>query len=183
MRNSIHFLCMAVFFVLLQTAATHAQRATLPINPDNEKIRFQEVVHVEGSPKELFNRCVNWLNNYYKNPVRITHVRDQGAGLIAGRHSIRLHYTDDDGNKRDAASVFYEFTIELREDRFRYTFSDLVLRTASRFEIERWLDKDDPAYDPRWDDYLDQIAAYVDQWSRNLIEMMQPEPEVIEDDW
>lgn len=161
----------------------NAQTDKLPMNPENNKIRFQEVITETGTKDELFNRSINWLNNYYKDPVRITSVRDQPTGKIIGRHTIRLQYTGDDGVRRDGASVYYEFTLEMRDERYRYTITDLLLKTASRYEIEKWLNKDDPAYDPRWDDYLVQIAEYVDQWSANLKEMMKPEPEKVEDEW
>ncbi len=49
--------------------------------------------------------------------------------------------------------------------------------------VEKWLDKSDPAYDPRWDSYLQQIALYVQNWGSSLKEMMGPEPEKKEDSW
>ncbi len=178
----VQFIGPALLLIILSSAA-FAQKSELPINPDNSKIRFQEVIYETGTKDEFFNRCINWLNNYYKDPVRITSVRDQPSGKIIGKHTIRLEYVGDDGVKRDGPSVFYEFTIEMRDDRYRYTITDLLLRTASRFEIERWLDKDSPTYDERWEDYLDQIVAYVNQWSETLKEYMVPEPEKEEDIW
>jgi hypothetical protein len=161
----------------------NAQTRELPINPENNRIRFQEVVQESGTKDELFNRSINWLNNYYRDPVRITSVRDQATGKIIGRHTIKLNVTGDDGIRRDGPMVFYEFTLEMRDDRYRYIITDLLLRTASRFEIERWLNTDDPSYDPRWADYLDQIAEYVAAWAENLKEMMKPEPVFVEEEW
>ena len=178
---------MLVFvFSLLMLASLNplaAQVKTIPFDAEARKIKFQQVIEEEGSQNELFNRCVFWLNDYYKDPVRITSVRDAPSGKIMGKHTIRLKYTDDKGIEHDGPSVYYEFTIEVRENRYRYTITDLLLKTASRFEIERWLDKEDPAYDPRWADYLDQIAEYVDQWSAFLIQKMKPEPKPTEDIW
>jgi hypothetical protein len=177
------FALLIAVFMILRVGFLPAQTDDLPINPENNKIRFQEVVTETGTKDELFNRSIYWLNNYYKDPVRITSVRDQPTGKIIGRHTIRLQYTGDDGVRRDGASVYYEFTLEMRDERYRYTITDLLLKTASRYEIEKWLNKDDPAYDPRWDDYLTQIAEYVDQWSANLKEMMKPEPVKVVDEW
>lgn len=173
-------------FSLLMLASLNplaAQVKTIPFDAEARKIKFQQVIEEEGSQNELFNRCVFWLNDYYKDPVRITSVRDAPSGKIMGKHTIRLKYTDDKGIEHDGPSVYYEFTIEVRENRYRYTITDLLLKTASRFEIERWLDKEDSAYDPRWADYLDQIAEYVDQWSAFLIQKMKPEPKPTEDIW
>jgi len=159
------------------------QTKTIPFDAETKKIKFQQVIEEEGNQMELFNRCIFWLNDYYKDPVRVTTVRDAPSGKIMGKHTIRLTYTDDKGIESIGPTVVYEFTIEMKDNRYRYTITDLLLKTASRFEIERWLDKDDPAYDPRWENYLDQIAEYVDQWSAILIEKMKPEPVPVEDEW
>ncbi|MDA3944146.1 MAG: DUF4468 domain-containing protein [Bacteroidetes bacterium] len=176
------FSVLSLLFILLHSPIT-AQIKTIPFDAEAKKIKFQQVIEEEGTQKELFHRCIFWLNDYYKDPVRVTIVRDAPSGKIMGKHTIRLKYTDDDGIEKTGPTVIYEFTIEMRDNRYRYTITELLLKTASRFEIERWLDKDDPAYDPRWADYLDQIAEYVDQWSAFLIEKMKPEPEPVEDIW
>ncbi len=180
--NNTGFL-IVILLILNSLLIVNAQTREFPMNPENNRIRFQEVVQESGTKNELFNRSINWLNNYYRDPVRITSVRDQATGKIIGRHTIRLSHIGDDGIKRDGPMVFYEFTLEMRDDRYRYIITDLLLRTASRFEIERWLNTEDPSYDPRWADYLDQIAEYVDQWATNLKEMMKPEPVFVEEEW
>ncbi|HOI31939.1 MAG: DUF4468 domain-containing protein [Bacteroidales bacterium] len=169
-------------FVMLPIMAL-AQIKTIPFDAEAKKIKFQQVIEEEGEQMELFNRCIFWLNDYYKDPVRVTIVRDAPSGKIMGKHTIRLKYTDEKGLEQTGPTVIYEFTVEVKDNRYRYTITDLLLKTASRFEIERWLDKEDPAYDPRWENYLDQIAEYVDQWSAFLIEKMKPEPVQVEDEW
>jgi hypothetical protein len=49
--------------------------------------------------------------------------------------------------------------------------------------IEKWLDKDDPEYNAHWDEYLQQIADFVEGWSKNLQEKMKPEVAKTDDDW
>jgi hypothetical protein len=49
--------------------------------------------------------------------------------------------------------------------------------------VEKWLDKSDPAYDVRWNEYLDQIAEYAKDWSDSLKEKMKPEVEKASDEW
>jgi hypothetical protein len=181
MKKVIRIILTSMLFFILSNG--FAQTSEIPLNPENNKIRFQDVIFEAGTKDEFFNRCINWLNNYYKDPVRVTSVRDQPSGKIIGKNTIRLNYTGDDGIRRDGPSVFYEFTIEMRDGRYRYTITDLLLRSASRFEIEQWLNKENPAYDQRWETYLDQIAEYVDQWGASLREYMVPEPEKVEDVW
>jgi hypothetical protein len=79
--------------------------------------------------------------------------------------------------------IKYTFTVELKDDRYRYTIDEIILTSATSIPVEKWLDKSDPAYDPRWDQYLRQIADFVNNWSSTLEEKMKPEPEKVEDDW
>jgi hypothetical protein len=73
--------------------------------------------------------------------------------------------------------------IEFKENRYRYTIDELLLKSRTNMPVEKWLNKDDPAYDPRWDGYLQQIALYVNEWSTSLKEKMKPEVEKTEDEW
>jgi hypothetical protein len=162
---------------------TLAQTKVIPFDQDVKKIKFQEVINETGTQSELFKRCVYWLNDYYKDPVRVTIVRDEPTGKIMGKHNIRLKNIDKDSVVTDGPSVFYEFTIEVRDDRYRYTITELLLKSASRFEIERWLDKNDPLYDTQYTVYLDQIAVFVEEWAVVLKAKMKPEPTIKVDTW
>jgi hypothetical protein len=130
----------------------------------------------------LFNRCVYWLNDFYKDPTRITTIRDVATGKIVGNHQFRIYY-EEEGIKKPAGMVRYNFTIEFKDNKYRYTIDEILLKSSTNLPVEKWLNKDDPAYDPRWDNYLQQIARYVKDWSVSLKEKMQPEPEKPEDDW
>ncbi len=174
------------FFVLLFSAPLVAQitKGVLPIDPDTKKIKFQEVVHEKGSKQQLFNRCIYWLYKYYKDADRVTSVRDPNTGKIIGQHRFRVYYYDKDSVKRIGGTIDYTFTIEFRDGRYRYTINKLLLKTASKYPIENWLDKSSPNYDPRWDSYLQQIADFVKSWSDDLKEHMKPEPpKKTDDNW
>lgn len=154
----------------------------VPIDPVTNLITYQEVVKEQGSKEDLFNRCVNWVNNFYANPVAVTKIRDFESGKIEGRHQFRVHDIEE-GYEMDVGTILYTFIVEFREGRYRYTLTDYVLRRASRFPIENWLDKTDPAHTEQWNAYLRQ----VDEFSKNLIadlkEKMKPEPEEKEEEW
>lgn len=155
----------------------------IPVDTDTQLIKFQNVVEEPGDQNELFKRCIYWLNGYYKDPVRVTSVRDKPSGKIIGHHRFRIYYWDKDSIKHTGGMIHYTFTIELKENRYRYTINELVLKSQTNIPVEKWLDKNDPAYDPRWDSYLKQIADFVNAWSANLEEKMKPEPEKKEDVW
>lgn len=176
---------LALLFLLISSALLFAQteKLELPIDEETGNLKFSEVVDEDGKKDELFNRCVYWLNSFYKDPTRITTIRDVATGKIVGQHQFKIYFYDDDSIKQTGGMVKYTFVIEFKDDRYRYTIDKLLLKSRTNVPVEKWLDKSDPAYDPRWDGYLQQIALYVQNWGSSLKEMMGPEPEKKEDSW
>ncbi len=181
MKKFIFFL--AILFSCVQISAQVSRDLIIPVDDETKKIKFQGVVDEQGDKYELFKRSIYWLNDTYKDPVRVTSVRDKETGKIVGRHRFRIYYWDRDSIKHIGGMINYTFTVEMRDGRYRYTIDEIILKSATNIPAEKWLDKDDPAYDPRWDSYLQQIADFVNNWSRTLEEKMKPEPEKVEDDW
>ena len=173
---------LLVLLCLPLMAITQEEPRVIPVDEATHQIRFREVIDEEGSKDELFNRCIYWLNDFYKDPTRVTTIRDNPTGKIAGQHQFRIHYTEE-GVKKPAGMVRYTFTIEMKDDKYRYTIDELVLKSTTFLPVEKWLDKEDPAYDPRWEEYLQQIALYVEEWSTTLKEKMKPEIAREEDEW
>jgi len=173
---------LVLMLIGLQLSAQH-KILVIPVDSATQEIRFRNVVNVKGTKEELFNRCVYWLNSFYKDPVRVTTLRDIQTGKIGGRHQFRIYYYDEDSIKHDAGMIRYFFTIEFKENRYRYTIDKIVLKSVTYMPVEKWLNKKDPAYDKRWDEYLQQIARYVDKWGKSLEEHMQPEKEKKPDKW
>ncbi len=173
---------LIILFASFQLFAQEEQ-AVVPVNPETGLIQFREVVEEKGTKDELFNRCIYWLNSYYKNSTRVTTIRDIQTGRVEGKHNIRIYYYTDDSLKTQAGTVDYVFNIELKPDRYRYTVTDFRLRSKTRVPIEKWLDKSDPEYNPRWDEYLQQTADFVKDWSDNLKKKMKPEVKKTDDDW
>lgn len=175
----------ALLFLFFSSTMLFAQpeKLELPIDEETGFIKFSDVVDEEGTKDELFKRCVYWLNDFYKDPTRITTIRDVATGKIVGRHQFRVYYYEEDSLKQIGGMVKYTFVIEFKEDRYRYTIDELLLKSRTNMPVEKWLDKDDPAYDPRWDGYLQQIAMYVEEWSSSLKEKMKPEKEITKDEW
>jgi len=170
------------FFFISFQLISQVEKQTYEIDSETGKIKFQAVIEEEGTQEQLFNRCIYFLNDFYKDPVRVTTIRDFTSGKIEGNYRFRI-YTTEKGVKVDAGLINYDFIIEMKENRYRYTVTDMYLKSTTNRPIERWLDKDDPAYDPRMDDYLQQIVDYFDDWSNKLKEKMKPEIEKKKDEW
>ncbi|MCF8228023.1 MAG: DUF4468 domain-containing protein [Bacteroidales bacterium] len=175
-----------IFFVLITTLSLQAQVNDtimgMPVDDQTGLITYQNVVEEEGSKKELFYRAIDWVNNFYANPVAVTKIRDVETGRVECRHQFRITYKKE-GVDLPAGMVLYTAIVELKDGRYRYTITDYVLKKATRYPVENWLNKDDPAYNEQWHVYLGQIDAFTRDLIANLKEKMQPEPEVEEDEW
>lgn len=158
------------------------EKQSFEIDPETGKIKFQAVIEEVGTQEQLFNRCIYFLNDFYSDPVRVTTIRDINSGKIEGNYRFRI-YTTEKNVKVDAGLINYDFIIEMKENKYRYTITDIYLKSNTNKPIERWLNKDDPGYDPRMEDYLQQIVDYVDNWSNKLKEKMKPEIEKKKDEW
>jgi len=155
----------------------------VPVDEATGKIMYRDVVEEEGTKQEFFNRAIEWINSYYTNPVDVTKTRNPESGEIEGLHRFKITNKMEDGTEVDAGVVQYEFLLEFKEGRYRYTLSDFVLRQASKIPIEKWLDRKDPLYDVRYADYLKQVDKFADDWIESLKEGMKPAPAEKEDDW
>jgi len=158
------------------------EKQTYEIDPETGKIIFQAVIDETGTKEELFNRCVYFLNDFYKDPVRVTTVRDINTGKFEGNFRFRIYTTEDDV-KVIAGQINYHFIIEMKENRYRYTITDIYLKSVTNKPVESWLDRNAPGYDPRMEDYLQQIIDYFEDWSNTLKEKMKPEVEKPKDEW
>ncbi|MBK7212328.1 MAG: DUF4468 domain-containing protein [Bacteroidales bacterium] len=173
-----------LLFTLITAALVRAQGTApaLPIDEDTKLITYKEVVQQAGTKLDLFNRAVEWINKNYKNPADVTKVRNPETGLIELIHRIELSY-DEKGVSRSAGIVDYTLRLELKEGRYRYTFTNFNLKQASRVPIEKWLDKSDKAYIPAWDNYLAQVDAYTKTLIESLKKGMEPPAVKKSDDW
>ncbi|MDO9255758.1 MAG: DUF4468 domain-containing protein [Bacteroidales bacterium] len=156
--------------LMLGSLSVNAQNSEvkMPVDPETKLITYKEVVTVAGTPSELFNRAIEWINKQYKNPADATKVRDQASGIIEIVHRIELSKIEK-GATLVAGRVDYSMKIELKDGRFRYTITNFNMKEISRQPFERYMNKLDKSYIPAWDDYLKQ----VDDFTRKLIESLK----------
>ena len=79
--------------------------------------------------------------------------------------------------------ITYRFIIEVREGRVRYTLTDFMQKTQSNHPCEEWMNKEDPNYQPVWDNYLEQMAAFAEDWGQKFEESLEPEKVIEEEEW
>jgi hypothetical protein len=154
----------------------------MPVDEETKLITYKEVVTVEGMKPDLFNRAIEWINKTYKNPADVTKVRNPETGLIELIHRIEINY-DDKGVTRPGGIVDYLLRIELKDGRYRYTFTNFNFKQTSRVPIEKWLDKTDKAYSPLMDKYLFQVDKSTKELIESLKKGMMPPVKKKADQW
>lgn len=154
----------------------------VPVDPDSHMIMYREVVNQDGIKDILYNRAAEWLRVYYVNPASVVKVLDKVNGKIEGTGRMNIIYTEKEGTSRNAGLITYELKIEIRDNKYRYTVTDFNLKNESRFPLEKWLNKSDPAYNEQWNAYLYQIDTTMQRLVKSLKAGMQPKV-VKKDEW
>jgi hypothetical protein len=183
MKPSI--LLIIAFFSLLRVSFGQDQKvpAALPVDPDTRKIMYRAVIDQEGTPAYLYDKAVQWFGYYYLNPQSVYSVQDKTNGKIEGNGRLKIYYQDEKtGTRLDAGIVMYLIKLELKDNKYRYTLTDFNLKSASRFPIEKWMNKTDPAYNANWDSYLFQVDTTMQRLISTLQEKMKPTV-VKKDEW
>lgn len=158
------------------------QSAQVPVDPDSHKIMYRQVVTQEGTKDILYNRAAEWLRVYYVNPTSVVKVLDKVNGKIEGTGRMNIYYSDKDGKNRIAGLILYELKLEFKENKYRVTLTDFNLKSESRFPLEKWLNKSDPAYNEQWDVYLYQIDTTMQRLVSSLKTGMKPKV-IKKDEW
>lgn len=155
----------------------------IPIDTVTKKITYTEKIEQKGIQDTLYYRAIHWCNSYFKNPQSVTSIRDHVNGKIEGIYRFKVYnQPDKEGTITEAGVVSYTFTIELKENKYRYKITDFNLKSVSYFALERWLDKTDKSYIPAWDYYLTQVDDNMQDFIKSLKKGML-EAVKVSDDW
>ncbi len=175
MRSITSFHLLLLLFVSTAvTAQDTIKRPEIPVDEESRLITYKQVVQQSGTRDELYLRSIDWLNSFYKNPAEVTRTRDRENGILKGVARFKLYYIDKDGIKNETSFCEYDFTLECKDGRYRYTLTNFCLKETSRKPIERWLNRSDPSFNPRWDEYLTQVDAFAKDWIARLEKAMAP---------
>jgi hypothetical protein len=175
---------IVVFFMVWMTGFSQTTQpvAQLPIDPDSKLIMFRDVVNQDGTKDVLYDRGAEWIRSYYLNPSSVTKVQDKVNGKIEGTGRLRLYFFDSNNTRTDAGMVYYDLRLEFKENKYRYTLTNFTLKGISRIPLEKWMNKNDPAYNPQMDNYLYQVDTAMQNLVVKLKEGMKPKI-IKKDEW
>lgn len=176
MKLKLVFLLSIVFPFIV-----NAQSETSSVVPVDEEgtIRYVEVIQQDGNAKDLFKRCVKWINGEYKNPATVTPTRDMEDKKIVIRHQFQLQATNADGVKVKGGLVQYEMTIRFKDGRYRAEMTGFKLKSTSGTPAEDWL----PNGSSPSPEKLKQLNEFATALMERLKEGMKPEKEYKEEEW
>ena len=170
--------CLAVF-----AQKPEIQEAPyLPIDERTNLVTYQDVVKQQGTPKELYDRAMSWVKKYYKNTGEVIKSADPEKCVLNMRSSVRIFYKDKDGAMRFKNIVYYNFKLECRDNRYRYTITDFKEKATGSAPIEVWFDTSASGWTPSMYGYLSQIDEEMQKLIESLEEGMQPVEEFV-DEW
>ncbi len=163
-------------------AQTSVPSPNIPVDPDSKLIQYRDVINQEGTKDVLYDRGAGWIRSYYLNPGSVTKIEDKVNGKIEGTGRLRLYFFDSNNTRTDAGMVFYDFRLEFKENKYRYTLTNFALKGISRIPLEKWLNKNDPSYNPQVENYLYQVDTTMQHLIVTLKEGMKPKV-IKKDEW
>lgn len=181
-RNISLFATICGLSLLINNIQAQDTSNIVPIDKETNKIMYQEVVKAKGTADDLYVRGIEWFNSFYPNPTGVTKIRNREDAVIEGIARFEITYIDEEERERDAGLISYLIRLECKNGRYRYTITDFNYKQTSRFPVERWLDKNAPAYNPQWDEYIRQLDEYTKALINDLKAGMLYKEEV-EDVW
>jgi len=180
---------IAIFAMLLViVAVAFAQKPAqipvpdLPIDERTNLVTYQDVVKQEGTPQVLYDRAMAWVKKYYKNTAEVIKKADSEKCVIEMRSSVRIFSKQKDGTMMQKNIVYYNFKLECRDGRYRYTITNFNEKATAAAPIENWFKTDSPYWSPSQYEWLNQIDDQIKKLINSLEEGMLP-PEVFEDEW
>ena len=136
--------------------------STLPVNDESKLISFEKVLEVpEVKKNEIFDRAMNWISAYYKNPTDVIRERNPDAGKILCKARFKIfNEPNKDGIATDAGVIQYTLTLQFKDGKYKYEITEFNWKQLSYYPIERWLNTSSPSYNKAYEYYLLQVNDY-----------------------
>ena len=119
---------------------------------------------------------------YESNAKIIIKNNDATNHVIDFRSSVRIYSHQKDGSKLTKNIVYYNFKLQCRDGRYRYTITDFNEKATAAAPIERWLNPEDKKWDPECFVNLQEVDEQIKALISSLVDGMQPAVEKT-DEW
>ena len=166
-----------LWFVSSFSMFTYAQDVPkFTINSESKIVEYSEVVESQGNSNELFNRAIEWLNSFYKNPQSATRIRDQINGKIEILYKFNPNGTSPD---ETYGSIEYTLQINLKDGKYKYLITNIHPTKGGVKDISFWAN----AKNQKTDLILIQSDKFFKDLIAKLKEKMQNKSQKKSDNW
>lgn len=129
-------LLLALFLVFAGfTARAQAWQSPLPYDSTTHKISYNGIVQTPGTAAELQGRARAWYTAKFtdaQTPLSLTTAED---GRLIGKGFTRVTWGDGIGQR--SRRVWFVFTLEAKEGRYRYEFTGLENQNDQNPDLAR----------------------------------------------
>lgn len=156
---------------------------SLPVDPETERVAYEEILDQPGSDEDLYKRALAWFDDFYPNARVVIQEKEPEIGKITAKHKFMLQIPDKKGVMRDVDFIKYTLKVWVKNNKFRYLITDINVENPVYYGIEQWMD---PAHRDAENNAakLQNIDKHFQELIESLKEGMQPEEaEKDEDDW
>lgn len=130
-RENYFFMRLFLLVFIMSSFTSFSQDATIPfpIDSSTRKINFSEVIKVDNADaKTLYSRAKLFVANSFKSAKDVTQLEDDATNTIVGK-GIFVENIANLGQRGDGY-VSFKFSIECRDKRYKYSFTDFEHHAA-----------------------------------------------------
>ena len=117
------------FFLLLAFIGLAGCASQQPL-PKSER-QYQKIVDVSGSKQELYTRTLEWLARSFGSSKEVIQFSDPDQAKVIGKGIMKVNYTIT------PVDTHFTLTIEIRDNRARFTFDQLYTEPNATLLPER----------------------------------------------
>lgn len=159
----------------------------MPVDEKTKLITYEGVGKVEGvSSKELYDKAMEWIKTYHKNPTEKIRKQDEANGEIEIFARFPIYAYDKKGVKTTGSSglLQYTMTLQFREGRYKYIVTKLNMKAQSYEPIDSWYT--DREKDPNADNHAYQlidIDLEINAMIKDMLHKVAAPSDKKNDDW
>lgn len=109
----------------------------LPIDSETKKITYTEVVEVPGLKKDdLYSKAKAWFVTSTGTTKLALELEDKETGKLLGKVNNPIKINNPPlNNKFEVGSVIYNITVIVKDDKYKYTFTDFTHDSNGRDKV------------------------------------------------
>lgn len=136
------------------------------------KATYSGIVTVIGAQKVLYDKGLNWVNSFYKNPGNVLKEKVENNKIV-GKAEFSLYAENKKtGVKSRVQSVGYTITISLKDEKYKYDITRIHKKAPSYYGIENWIAEKDGKDGETYSSYLIQVDEYMQKLIKDLNNVM-----------